>query len=195
MIVNPNVGGGKQETPIISVSSSGLITATVGDKSATKQLSTQGAKTVTPTDYEQTVVSAGKYTTGTVKVAAVAKTTPTYVNEITSATADYDAEPCTLTINVPGIQSGANIIGLSGYIEYSTKGMVSVTFEHNDDNGGTLWLRSADEGCGMYYYPYGGGGVEVNDDAITFEAVVGNTFLDPKSSSFDMKLYVAYINE
>lgn len=55
---------GEQAAPEISVSSTGLITATAGDKSATKQLSTQGAKTWTPTTSNQTI-SSGKYLTGT----------------------------------------------------------------------------------------------------------------------------------
>lgn len=65
-------------TPSITVSSSGLITAsatqsggivTAGSKSATQQLPTQGAKTVTPTTTQQTVVSSGRYTTGNIYVA------------------------------------------------------------------------------------------------------------------------------
>lgn len=70
----------EQATPSITVSSSGLITAkatqsaglvSAGTKSATKQLTTQGAKTVTPSSSVQTVVSAGTYVTGDIKVAAV----------------------------------------------------------------------------------------------------------------------------
>lgn len=67
-----------QATPTISVSSGGLITASAtqsggivegGTKSSTKQLTTQGAKTVTPTTAEQIAVAAGRYVTGDVKVA------------------------------------------------------------------------------------------------------------------------------
>lgn len=67
-----------QATPSISVSSSGLITASAtqaagkvaaGTKSATRQLTTQAAKTVTPTTSTQTAVAAGRYTTGAVTVA------------------------------------------------------------------------------------------------------------------------------
>lgn len=69
-----------QATPSISVNSSGLITASAtqpagyvaaGTKSGTKQLTTQAAKTVTPTKSEQTAVPAGVYTTGAVKVAKI----------------------------------------------------------------------------------------------------------------------------
>lgn len=62
-----------QATPSISVSSSGLITASAtqtagyvasGTKSATKQLTTKGATTYTPTTTNQTIAS-GTYLTGT----------------------------------------------------------------------------------------------------------------------------------
>lgn len=67
-----------QATPSISVSSSGLITASAsqaeghvaaGSKSATKQLTTQSGTTITPGTSQKTAVSSGRYTTGTVYVA------------------------------------------------------------------------------------------------------------------------------
>lgn len=81
--------------PTISVSSTGLITATSSatqsvtptvvagyvssgasgsitvSGSSTNQLSTQAAVTATPTESEQTIVTAGKYTLGAVKVSAI----------------------------------------------------------------------------------------------------------------------------
>lgn len=65
------LSGGEQATPEIVVDENGLITATAGDKSATKQLSTQSGKTITPGATEQIAVAAGKYVTGDVIVAAV----------------------------------------------------------------------------------------------------------------------------
>lgn len=62
-----------QATPSISVNSSGLITASstqtagyvaAGTKSATKQLTTQAAQTITPTTTNKTIAS-GRYLTGT----------------------------------------------------------------------------------------------------------------------------------
>lgn len=62
-----------QATPSITVSSAGLITASAtqtagyvaaGTKSATKQLTTQAAQTITPGTTDQTIAS-GKYLTGT----------------------------------------------------------------------------------------------------------------------------------
>ena len=76
-------------SPTISVSNSGLITALTNqtsgyvdaaNKSQTMQLTTQSAKTITPSSSSQTAVSSGKYTTGDVIVAAV----PTETKTITS---------------------------------------------------------------------------------------------------------------
>ncbi len=81
MIANPNDGNTPKielATPTIVVSSGGLITATIeqekgyvsgGSTSATQQLTTQAAKTVTPGKTAQTAVAAGRYTTGAVQVA------------------------------------------------------------------------------------------------------------------------------
>ena len=80
MIANQNDGNSPRveaATPIIDVSAEGLITATTeqeagyvpgGAKSATQQLPTQAAKTVTPGTTAQTAVAAGRYTTGAVTV-------------------------------------------------------------------------------------------------------------------------------
>lgn len=66
-----------QATPSITVSTDGLITASAtqgagyvasGTKSATKQLTVQAAKTITPSTSSQTAVASGRYTTGTVTV-------------------------------------------------------------------------------------------------------------------------------
>lgn len=59
---------GEQVTPVISVNSSGLITATAGTKSATKQLAFQAAKTITPSTMSQIAVSSGYYTGGNITV-------------------------------------------------------------------------------------------------------------------------------
>lgn len=80
MIANPNDGNSPRvevATPTIDVSAGGLITATTeqekgyvpgGRKSATQQLTTQGAATITPTTTNQTAVASGRYTTGDVVV-------------------------------------------------------------------------------------------------------------------------------
>ena len=66
-----------QATPTIIIDTDGLITATAtqtegyvqaGTKSATKQLTTQGAKTITPSTLDQIAISQGVYATGNVTV-------------------------------------------------------------------------------------------------------------------------------
>lgn len=79
-----------QATPTISVSSGGLITVsatqsggivTAGSKSTIQQLTTQGAKTVTPGKTAQTAVAAGRYTTGAVQVAGDTNLVPENIAE------------------------------------------------------------------------------------------------------------------
>ena len=62
----PNAG---QATPVIAVSSNGLITATAGTKSSTHQLAFQASKTITPSTVDQIAVSSGYYTGGDITVA------------------------------------------------------------------------------------------------------------------------------
>ena len=88
--VTKDVGTATQATPSISVDSAGKITASAnqsagyvsaGTKTGTKQLTTQGAKTVTPGASEQTAVASGVYTTGAVKVAGDANLLPENIAE------------------------------------------------------------------------------------------------------------------
>lgn len=81
--------GGKQETPVISVSDGGLITATAGDKSATYQLPVQAAQTITPGTASKTIAK-GKFLTGTQTIAG-------------------DAD-----LIAANIASGVNIFGVAG---------------------------------------------------------------------------------
>ena len=109
--VQKSVNTATQATPSISVSSSGLITASAtqsagyvssGTKSTTKQLTTQAAKTVTPKATSQTAVASGRYTTGAVTVAGDANL-------------------------IPGnIASGVSIFGVTGTFEGNQSETVSV---------------------------------------------------------------------
>ena len=74
----------------------GLVAA--GTKTATMQLTTQSAKTVTPTEAEQTAVASGKYTTGDVVVAAVPTT---YVGSGVARKSSSDLTADGATVNVP----------------------------------------------------------------------------------------------
>lgn len=101
-----------QATPSISVSSAGLITASAaqsagyvaaGTKSATKQLSTQAAKTVTPTTSNQTAVASGKYTTGAITVKGDAN------------------------LKAANIASGVSIFGVAGSLPKVATGTFEIT--------------------------------------------------------------------
>lgn len=69
--INSIQSGTELVTPSISVSSSGLITAMANGQSATQQLPVQAATSITPTESQQTAVTAGKYTTGAITVNAI----------------------------------------------------------------------------------------------------------------------------
>lgn len=105
-----------QATPTISVNSSGLITASAtqtagyvsaGTKSGTQQLTTQAAKTVTPSDAEQTAVAAGVYTTGAVKVAAM----PSVARANTTLTGAADDSKDTITYTASNNQGTGYVTG------------------------------------------------------------------------------------
>ena len=76
-------------TPDISVSSDGLIAASVSNpkgyqsesttKTTTQQLTTKGATTITPSSASQTAVNSGVYTTGKITVSAVPTETKTII--------------------------------------------------------------------------------------------------------------------
>lgn len=98
--VSKSVSTATQATPSISVSTAGLITASAtqtagyvsaGTKSATQQLTTQAAKTVTPSSSSQTAVASGVYTTGAVTVAAVPTQTKTATPSTSSQTITPDS--------------------------------------------------------------------------------------------------------
>lgn len=106
-----SVATATQATPSISVSSSGLITASAtqtagyvsaGTKSATKQLTTSSAKTITPSTSSQTAVASGVYTTGEVIVAGDANLVAENIAEgvsIFGVTGNYAIECNTIYID------------------------------------------------------------------------------------------------
>lgn len=86
-----SVATATKATPGITISNSGLITAsytqtagyvTAGTVSSTSQMTTQGATTITPSTTAQTAVSAYRYTTGAVTVAAI----PAQYKDVSSVT-------------------------------------------------------------------------------------------------------------
>lgn len=99
-----------QATPSVSVNSSGLITASAtqtagyvsaGTKSGTKQLTTQAAKTITPSTSSQTAVASGVYTTGIITVAAI----PSTYEQVTTETDAYTTKLASLETAVTALET------------------------------------------------------------------------------------------
>lgn len=133
MIANPNDGNSPRvevATPMIEVSAGGLITAKTeqekgyvpgGTKSATQQLTTQGAKTVTPTTTEQIAVASGRYTTGDVVVAGDANLVPENIAEGVSI------------FGVQGTHSGGGAAEVHGTIPLTGKNAVQYLTYSNSE--------------------------------------------------------------
>lgn len=108
-----------QATPTVSIDANGKITAsatqtagyvTAGTKSGTKQMTTQAAKTITPTTSEQTAVAKNVYTTGVVKVGAI----PSNYEDVATETSIYtsaltDLEEVINTLPNAGGGSGGSV--------------------------------------------------------------------------------------
>ena len=126
--VSKSVSEATQATPSISVSSSGLITAsatqsagyvTSGTKSATKQLTTQAAQTITPGTSNKTI-SSGRYLTGTQTIRGDS-------NLVAS-----------------NIKSGVSIFGVTGTAQVDSSQTVNVTI--NNERYTSLYAA-----CGKSY--------------------------------------------
>ena len=105
-----SVGTAIQATPSVSVDANGKITATstqsagyvsAGTKTDTKQLTTQSAKTITPSTSSQTAVAKNVYTTGVVTVAAI----PSNYEEVTEETNAYTAKIASLETVVTALET------------------------------------------------------------------------------------------
>ena len=125
--VNPMPTGTLKTPTVNSIGyvSSGVQTAGYFDTSATSglQLSTQAAKTITPTTYSQTAVEKGKYTTGDVTVGAVSLQSKTVSPSSLPSTITQDSGYTGLssvTIQKPfnlipdNIAVGESIFGVTG---------------------------------------------------------------------------------
>ena len=113
-LISATASASQSVTPTVSagyVSSGTAGTITVSG-SNTSQLSTQSAVTATPTESEQTIVSAGKYTTGAIKVGAISST---YVGSGITRRDSTDLTASGATVSVP-----------SGYYEEAASKSVSM---------------------------------------------------------------------
>ena len=137
-----------QATPSITISSAGKITASAtqsagyvaaGTKSATKQLTTQAAKTVTPTTSNQTAVASGRYTTGAVTVKGDAN------------------------LVAGNIKSGTTIFGVTGSYAGSSPNLQSKSVTYTSNGTATITPDAGYDGLSSVDVTVnvsGGGGVE-----------------------------------
>lgn len=177
ILIKGSGGAGTQTAPTISVSSSGLITATADGKSSTKQLPTKGATTITPTTTTQTAVSAGTYVTGDIKVGAAED--PYLFVENPGVT--YDSSGKTLTIDTPiwvGTDA-ASVKAVSLNLKYAwTSGMDLRTMHIflNPSSQGKL-LVEANDGLGLWNLSYTMTGVGIRFGVTDFDffALSGST--------------------
>jgi hypothetical protein len=167
-----SVATATQATPSVSIDSTGKITATAtqtegyvtaGTKTGTKQLTTQAAKTVTPTKSSQTAVAKDRYTTGAITVAAI----PAQYITTTDATATAADMRSGKTSYVNGVKVTGSIADFDGSYECSGEsaggggsGGASVEtciikFQLHDyvnDSPGTLYYMKPDMSLGTATY-------------------------------------------
>ena len=133
------ISSGSVGNPTISVNSSGLITATAtatagyitsGTKSATLQLTTQAGTTVVPSTSQVVAVASGRYTTGTVTVAA-----------ITAGTAGTPVANKG-TVSNHAVTITPTVTNTTGYITGSTKNGTAISVSASELVSGTLTITS-----------------------------------------------------
>lgn len=126
------------ESPSISVSANGLITASANGKSSTSQLTAQAGKTVTPTKAQQTAVVSQRFTTGDVLVAPIpAQYIIPSGSETKTENGTYDVTNlASLVVNVPtsggGLPSGFTAIATGTHtLSSAVAGGSTFTVTHN----------------------------------------------------------------
>ena len=203
-------------TPSISVSSGGLITASTsqsagytagGSKSATKQLTTQAAKTITPTKSSQTAVNSGVYTTGAVTVAAIPSNyitttdaTASAANILSGKTAYVNGSKVTGTMTDNGAvnrtMDGINTKSVSVPAGYTSGGTVSLddTIDNEVDTQADLIAQIATALEGKAAGGGGGSSVETYTGQIETSLPMG---LDAGFTIIHLKcrffMYVAFL--
>ena len=124
-----SVATATQATPTISISDAGVITASAtqtagyvsaGTKSNTQNLTTAEGDTIVPTTSEQTVVNAGSYVIGDIKVGAIQTETKNITTNgtYTPSSGKYFSS---VTVNIPiGKFSGDIVQGASVTLNFGT---------------------------------------------------------------------------
>ena len=175
-----------QATPSISVSSGGLITASAtqtagyvaaGTKSATQQLTTQAAKTITPSTSAQTAVASGRYTTGAVTVAAI----PSNYEDVTTETNTYTSHLTALESAINSLPDAGSGGGGSGDAPETCD--VTIKYVAGDPPNTAYYLYTKYEN-GSYESAYQQYNTKQNN-VILHNAVIGTIFVAHQYGSFD----------
>lgn len=182
-----------QATPTITVDSSGLITASAtqtagyvasSQKSATKQLTTQAATTITPGTSNKTAVTSGKYTTGSIVVKGDSN------------------------LKAANIKKGTSIFGITGTYDNSEnivyeeinvtikEGDILIPLSHTRKNILSIW------GTASFNFTYGGtryrDNLEINYQYFEDEEYINCIFLrydrDAKEYDFGHILDLDWVN-
>lgn len=149
-------GVAAQPTPTISVSTGGLITANAGEKSATKQLTTQATKTITPSTSNQTAIAAGTYATGAVTVAGSSSLQP------------YNIVKGVTIFGVSG-----NVLTAEAYEPLIVQGCIDRSISHSDGKRyyrASDFTNKSDDMFGMYLSDYLDFYVQESDTTLTWTA-------------------------
>lgn len=146
------------DTPSITVSSGGIITASANGKSNTQQLTTQAAKTVTPTKSSQTAVASGRYTTGAVTVGAIPSEyiVPSGSQTLTENDTYDVASLASVVVNVAGggggLPSGFKAIAMGTHtLSSAVTGSGTFTVTHNLGETPDMFLFYAPQNIATTY--------------------------------------------
>ena len=175
-----HVEGGYSAT-VNPVSTSGWIDSSASTEveialQNTYQLSTQAAKTVTPTTSSQTAVTAGKYTTGAVTVAAM----PTGTAGTPTATKG--------TVSNHAVTVTPSVTNTTGYISGGTKTGTGVSVSASELVSGTKSIT--ENGTGIDVTNYASVDVDVVSTGGPFTATITRTGI--KDNNTPMYCFVRY---
>lgn len=161
-------------TGVVSAShTQGAGYVTAGTTSSTLNLSTESAKTITPSTSTQTAVEAGKYTTGAIKVAAMPSGTAGTPTATKGAVSNHSISITPSVTNSTGYITGGTKTGTA--VSVSASELVSGTY--TVDSAGTknvINYASASVPSGTAGTPTANKG-SVNDHSITITPSVTNT--------------------
>ena len=150
-----------QAAPSISVDATGLITAFVsqeggyvsaGEKATTKQLTTKGATTITPTSSEQTAVNSNIYTTGAIKVGAIPSDyiMPSGTKSITENGTHDVTEFASVDVNVAGSGGSGAVETCTVTIHLVISGSRNASFTYIQNGALVTESRSPTDGVAVF---------------------------------------------